>query len=250
MTPTPLAPSQDDLTAAIRTFLLAELPDGTEVVLAQGNRVPEPKGADFIVMTPLRFDRLATNLDSSLDLKMEGSIAADVMTITAVSPRSPGSVVVGASVFGVGVASGTKVTALISGAGGVGTYRVAPSQTVADGTLSAGRKAMTQAAEATVQLDFHSEDETSAGNMAQTVSTLLRDEYGVEAFANQVPPRGVVPLYADDPRQMPFVNDQQQYEWRWVLEARFQVDQQVSVPQEYADAVEVGLIEIDSHYPP
>jgi hypothetical protein len=48
-----------------------------------------------------------------------------------------------------------------------------------------------------------------------------------------------VPLYADDPRYMPFVNENQQYEWRWVLEACFQVNQTVVVPKQYADAVDV-----------
>ena len=248
MTTTALQPSQPDLTTAIRTFLLAELPSGTEVVLGQINRVPEPASSNFVVMTPIRFDRLDTNLDESLDLKMTGSIAGTTLTVTAVSPLSPGTIVVGSMIFGAGVAAGTRVISFGNGTGGVGTYAISPTQTLGSQTLSAGRKAMTQAAQATVQLDFHSEDTTLAGDMAQTIATLLRDEYGVAAFANQ--PSGVIPLLADDPRQMPFVNDQQQYEWRWVLEAKFQVNQQTSVPEEYADAVNVGLIEVDGRYPP
>jgi hypothetical protein len=248
MTTTAITPSQSYLTTAIRAFLLAELPSGTEVVLGQINRVAEPSSTNFVVMTPIRFDRLDTNLDESLDLKMTGSISGTTMTITAVSAKSPGAIVVGAPIFGVGIMAGTTVTAFGTGTGGIGTYTVSQSQTVGSQTLSAGRKAMTQSAMATVQLDFHSENTVEAGNMAQTIATLLRDDYGVTAFANQ--PSDVVPLYADDPRQMPFINDQQQYEWRWILEARFQVNQQVSVPQEYADAVNVGLIEVDGRYPP
>src|SRR6185312_12350687 len=106
MTTTALLPSQSDLTTALRAFLLAELPVGTEVVLGQINRVPEPASSRFVVMTPIRFDRLDTNLDESLDLKMTGSIAGTTLTVTAVSPLSPGAIVVGSEIFGAGVAAG------------------------------------------------------------------------------------------------------------------------------------------------
>ena len=85
-------------------------------------------------------------------------------------------------------------------------------------------------AEATVQLDFHSAG-TQASDYAETVSMLLRDEYGVDFFAALAPPlNGVFPLHADDPRHMPFVNDSQQMEWRWILEAHLQVYQVIVVP--------------------
>jgi hypothetical protein len=64
-----------------------------------------------------------------------GSIANDVLTVTAVSS---GTIVAGATISGTGIASGTKVLSQISGAaGGVGTYRVSiPDQTVASTTVS------------------------------------------------------------------------------------------------------------------
>src|SRR6185437_2075650 len=136
MTTTALQPSQPDLTTAIRTFLLDELPSGTEVVLAQVNRVPEPASSTFVVMTPIRFDRLDTNLDSSLDLKMTGSIAGTTLTVTAVSSLSPGAIVVGSMIFGAGVAAGTRVISFGSGTGGVGTYTISPTQTLGSQTLS------------------------------------------------------------------------------------------------------------------
>lgn len=248
MAATQIIPDQSNLTKAIRMFLQAELPPMTEIILAQGNRVPEPEGENFVVITPIRFVRLDTNLDESLDLKMTGTITVDVLDVTAASALSPGAIVVGSKIFGVDVEPGTTVVEFLTGTGKVGTYKVTPEQTIGTRTLSAGRKALTQAAEVTVQLDFHSQNTAAAGNMAQTISTLIRDEYGVSAF--EAMGLGVVPFLADNPRQMPFINDQQQYEWRWILEARFQVNQQVSVPQEYADAVEVGLIEVDGRYPP
>lgn len=54
--------------AAVRAFLLAALPPGVEVVMAQENRVATPIGTDFVTMTPgpLR-ERLATNVDQYSD---------------------------------------------------------------------------------------------------------------------------------------------------------------------------------------
>lgn len=244
-------PTQSNLLTALRRFLLDVLPDGVEVISANDNRVPEPKGASAI-MTPRSFVRLATNIDKTVDLKMTGSISGNLMTITDVSPWSSGTVKVGTVIFGVGVAAKTTVAALGSGTGGVGTYTVTPSQTVAEETLSGGRLRIVQSVQATVQIDFHSDPAAAiqAADMAQTFATLFRDEYAVSSFANQVLAYGVTPLYAGDPREVPFVNDQQQYEWRWVVEAEMQIYTAVEVPQEYADSAEVGLIEVDERYPP
>lgn len=250
---TGISPTQSNVQRALREFLLAVLPttggDGepVEVISAVQNRVPEPKGTDFVVMSVTRFARLRTNVDGDEDVRFTGSIAGLAMTVTDVSF---GTIRVGATVFGVGVTPGTRVTALGTGTGGVGTYATSPSQTVASGVLSTGEKTAEQGAEVTVQLDFHSRG-LEAADMAQVASTLLRDAYGVDFFAALAPPlNGVVPLYADDPRQAPFTNEAQQVEWRWVLEAKLQVDQVVLVPQQYADAVSVVARSVEAEFPP
>ena len=80
--------------------------------------------------------------------------------------------------------------------------------------------------------------------------TALRDEFGVAFFAALAPPlNGVVPLYADDPRQTPFINSEQQYEWRWVIEVCLQVDQTVTVPQTYSDSATVDVVDVSAAYP-
>jgi hypothetical protein len=48
---------------ALRGFLLGCVPVGVEVIQSQANRVPEPAGADFILMTPTLRQRMSTNLD-------------------------------------------------------------------------------------------------------------------------------------------------------------------------------------------
>lgn len=54
--------TNDQIMTALRTFLIAILPDGVEVVAGQVNRVSEPKASDFVVMTPSARRRLSTNV--------------------------------------------------------------------------------------------------------------------------------------------------------------------------------------------
>ena len=75
-----LAPDQSAVLKALRTFLLSILPSKVEVILAQVNRVPEPKAKDFVLMTPIRRERLETNVDSAADACVVGSIAGNILT--------------------------------------------------------------------------------------------------------------------------------------------------------------------------
>jgi hypothetical protein len=61
------------------------------------------------------------------------SISGTVMTVTAVSS---GTIVVGQTVFGTGVTDNTTITSFGTGSGGVGTYNVSASQTVASTSIS------------------------------------------------------------------------------------------------------------------
>lgn len=236
-----LAPTESDSFTALRSFLLAILPDGIEVVQAQDNRVPEPMPSDFVLMTPTRRDRIETNVDTFTDRAFIGSIAGNQMTITAVKigKLSPGNQVTGA-----GVLPSTKVLSGPSD-GGLGVYTVTPgAQTVASTILQAGGGQYMQPTKLTIQLDVHGPN--SADN-AQIISTMFRDDYAVSFFEELGP--DPVPLYADDPKQLMFSNAEQQIENRWVIEAFLQTNQIVTAPQQFADNVEIGLIEVDTTYP-
>lgn len=241
-----VSPTQSNVLKALRSFLLSVLPPGVECVLGQVNRVPEVKGKEYLVLSVLRNTRLRTNVDTAADCKFTGAIAATAMTV---SVLTSGAIAIGATVFGTGVAAGTTVVDQVSGApGGVGVYTVAPSQTVSSRTLSAGQMDLEQGAEYVVQIDFHSAG-LQASDYAMTVSTTFRDPFATEFFAAQVPSYAA-PLYADDPRQVPFINDQQQWEWRWVLEAHLQANPVVVIPQQYADEIDVGINSVDATFPP
>lgn len=210
------------------------LPAGVPVLRGQINRVAEPNAADFVIMTPLRQRRIETNVDTYADVAFTASINGSVMAVTSVLT---GTIDVGAQLFGVGLASGTTtITGVLSGTGGVGTYLVNPSQNLASTVLAAGTENLLQPSEIVIQLDVHGPN--SADN-AQIITTLFRDDYGVQQFLSSS--YDVAPLYADDPKQLPFTNDQSQWEDRWIIEAYLQANQVVTLPQQFADALQVSL---------
>lgn len=239
MTP---SPTQSQAQQALRSFLLNVLPAGVAVVLGQVNRVAEPSAADFVVMWPIRRERLRTNVDLGADVSLTGSVSGTTLTVTAVAF---GTIAVGSTLFGPTVVAGTTIAPGGTGSGGVGTYALSQGQTVASGPLAAGNVDYTQGTRLVMQLDVHGPN--SADN-AQVITTMLRDDYAVRNF--EASGFDVTPLYCDDPRQVPFINAEEQYETRWVVEAHLQVNQTVTVPQQFADQVDVGLVDVDAVYPP
>jgi hypothetical protein len=241
MTP---SPTQAQIQDQLQAFLVAVLPAGIPVLEAQVNRVPETRSPSYVLYTPIRFPRLRTNVDSYSDKVFTGSIAGQTMMITAVDPRFPDAELAeGSPVFAVGLPTDTVVTAVLTGSGQVGTYSISNSATLGPLTISAGVETIEQATMWTFQLDFHGDPAAdTSGDMAATVSTLFRDAFAVEQFANQVPNYGVVPLYAADPAQRPFLNDQQLVENRWVVEACVQANVVVTVPKQFADSVALTVV--------
>lgn len=62
-----LSLTEDQTLQALRAFLLFCLPTGVEVVRGQDNLVAMPAGPDFVVMTPILRERLATNEVTTTD---------------------------------------------------------------------------------------------------------------------------------------------------------------------------------------
>jgi hypothetical protein len=223
-------------------FLTTILPASCAVVKGQQNRLPEPIEQDFVIMNPVLRERLSTNVDGYADALFTGSIDGDTLDITEVHF---GSIALRSMLFGVGMAPGTAVLALGTGSGGIGTYSVSPEQTVGPILIAAGGKTMLQPTQVTMQIDVHGP--ASADN-AQIITTAFRDEYAVDRFAESG--FDVQPLYAGDPRQVPFLNGEQQVEFRWTIDTVMQANSVLTVPQQFADAIEVGLVSVDVVYPP
>jgi hypothetical protein len=68
-------------------------------------------------------------------IQATGSISGTTLTVTAVAAKNSGFNV-GDQVFGTGVTAGTTITAILSGTGGIGTYTVSSSQTVASTSVT------------------------------------------------------------------------------------------------------------------
>lgn len=240
---TTISPTQSDAQTALGTFLMDILGvPATQIVAAQSNRVPEPKTGNFVVMTAISFERQATNLETQQDVRFTGSISGNVLTVTAVQI---GQLAAGLFVVAAGVTAGTTIQQQTGGTpGGAGTYQLSASMTVGSETMSAGSLQETTTYFLTIQLDFHSADYTAA-QWAQTFATLFRSTYATTFFSGLPAPQNTIsPLYATDATQRPFLNAEQQYEWRWVVDAKLQIDQTVTVPQTYADSAQVVLFEV------
>jgi len=245
---------------AFKAVMSSMLPS-LQVVLGQVNKVPQVRSEDFAIYWPTRRERLSTNVDESADALFVGTIVQDVMTVSSVLYGKP---VLQGPVYGYDVLPNTTIIALIAvNPDGTGTYRISPSQTptvdsgaigffqigssqiaVGEEGLAGGVTKVTQNTKLMIQLDVHGP--MSADN-AQIISTLLRDEYGVSLFDPDN--SGVCPLFADDPKQMPYSNEQQQVENRWVIEVALQVNPTVVIPQQYADVLSIIPLSVDATFP-
>jgi microcystin-dependent protein len=82
---------------------------------------------------PNYVNRMPFGANVTTTASVTGSIATTVLTVTAVGS---GTLVVGQVLTGTGITADTRITALGTGTGGVGTYTVNISQTVASTTVS------------------------------------------------------------------------------------------------------------------
>lgn len=233
--------------SALRTFLLSVLPEGVPVIRGQVNRVPEPKADDFVIYWPLSQNRLATNITDWTDTIFIGGIVKNVLTVYEVTQDA------GPIVAGIGLSDGasgklaanTKIVKQLSGpVGDVGTYEICPAQSVAAETMYCGIASALEPTEWMVQCDVHGPK--SADNV-KIIETLFRSEYGCDAFSDSG--YDIQPLYADDAVQLAFFGGENQYDDRWTLTMRMQINPVVGSPQQFATAIDVTVYEVDAEFP-
>jgi|ERR1700759_40332 len=105
----------------------------------------------------------------------------------------------------------------------------------------------TQSVQMGVQVDFYG---PTSGDLAQIISTEFRDSDAYDYFATTGAGIQVWPLYTSDPRQLPFSDEGDQIQMRWSLDLQLQIKAGVTLPQTFADSLEIGLIPVDVYYPP
>lgn len=109
-------------------------------------------------------------------------------------------------------------------------------------TASPTTKSVLAPSKYSVQLDFYGPNSQSWSTQTQA---LFHDFYAADMM-----PANIQPLFADNPMQMPLVDAEMQYEQRWKLTAVMQYNPTITVSQQYAAAVNIGLKEVDTTYPP
>lgn len=221
------------LLAVVRAVLLGLLPPGIEVIRAFGNRVPEPVGSDFCVLSPPHIrTRLSTNRDVDIDRRVTGNIAGDILTVESGFALLPGY-----GLYGPVVAPGSVVTAALPNPM---QYAVAPAQTVPAGsTIYVGRHTMLQPTDMVCQCDVHG---PASSMNATAIATTWRDDAGCQLMRAASGPLDMQPLYADDPRMVPFPNAEAQWEDRWIVDLHVQANVLVTLGQEFADQLHVDLL--------
>lgn len=216
-------PDRAAIQQVVGDFLTSILPPGMPIFLGQENRVPEPAASDFVIFTELFQIRLATNEDGYSDVAFIGNVSGNILTIVSVEF---GEITVGSTLFGPTVTPYTTILEIVDD-----TCTLSKAQAeVASGSFAAGVEQLMQATELSFQIDVHG---PNSANNAQTISTLWRDARGTSYF-HEVYPGVMAPFYADDPRQTPFRNDQDQIEYRWTIDAKLQVNQTITAPQQFA----------------
>jgi hypothetical protein len=244
--------TESQLFQALADVLSGWLPASVVIQRGQLNRVAEPTVSDFVVMIPLRQTRLGTNFTYYQDNVLTGSITDAVLTVAEMNqqegPLTPGTLLTDAAGD---IAANTLLGAQISGTpGGVGTYAVSPSQTLTSEQIYAGLRLDVASTEWRVQLDVHG---PSSGDNSRIIETLFRSEAASAAFAGTG--IDISPLFCEEPRQLAFIDAEQQYDGgnpatgapgeRWIVEAALQANPAISTPQQFADQVKVGLVVLE-----
>jgi hypothetical protein len=238
-----LSLTQTAALTTLRSFILGVLPPGIEVVKGLDNRVPEPKGiggGDFCVMTPLFQKRLSYNIVDFTDTIITGSVSGTTLTVADVT-QSQAPIAIGHAVIDTTglLAANTLVTAYGTGSGGIGTYTVSPSQTVAGETMYVDMRSDLVPTELTVQIDVHGPNSTDNTKILEglLVSSYSFSQFLASGFDIQA-------LYCEDARQMPFINAEDQYELRWSLDAVLQINPVIATPTQFFDHIALAATQV------
>lgn len=92
-----------------------------------------------------------------------------------------------------------------------------------------------------VQIDFYGWE---LSETAKAIHSAFRTIWAVDNM-----PEWVTPLYCSDPRKIPIISAEEQYEQRWTMTATFQYNPDVIVPQDsFNTKGETGVIPADVFY--
>jgi hypothetical protein len=111
-----------------------------------------------------------------------------------------------------------------------------------DPVVTPGEVHAEQGTQLSVQLDCYG---ALSGDWANMLSNVLRSDWGCGQLAPTL-----APLYVDQATMAPLVDSEKQYEQRWIVPAELQYNPVTSTPMEFADTLNVSLINVDERYTP
>jgi hypothetical protein len=117
--------------------------------------------------------------------------------------------------------------------------------TYTDPGTNPGTRNSLAAMEMRVQIDVHG---PNSGDNSAIIATLFRDEYACVQFATVN--ADIQPLYCEEPRKMPFINGENQFEQRWIIDAAIQYNPITQTPQDFAGQAKVQIVSVNAAYPP
>jgi len=225
----------------LRAFLVGCVPSGTEIIRTQVNRVAVPKGPNFLTMTPLGRERLATNVVEFHDNVAMATIAADVMTVSEVTYGALAADLIVVDVDGT-IPPGTSILEQLSGTdGGAGDYRLSAEVDLSVATaIYAGVRDDLVATELRVQVDAYG---PRSSETVTIIEGLFRSDVAADWFDELG--SGLSPLYCDPARQAPFIDSERQYGDRWTIDLHLQINPVISTWMQFAERLEVLLVQVD-----
>ena len=112
-------------------------------------------------------------------------------------------------------------------------------------STSTAAKTILRPVQVNVQVDCYG---LRAADRAQTIATLFRDDYACQSFKTSG--FDIQPLYAEDAHQMPLISGEEQYVERWTFELAMQANPVLTVTQQSAITLDIGLQNVDRTFPP
>ena len=103
---------------------------------------------------------------------------------------------------------------------------------------------VSQGGQLNVQVDCYG---AASLGRATTLIMLLRDSQAADYFDQSG--YDMQALYAEDAQQIPIVTGQNQYLERWTFTVALQINQSITLTTETANALDIGLINVDAVYP-
>ncbi len=119
-----------------------------------------------------------------------------------------------------------------------------PSVAVSDPVVQPQSEGLTMPTEYQIQVDAYG---PTAGDLIQILHAVLQSPNAFDYFSNQTI-KGVYPIHADAPRELPLVDGEAEYELRWVMDVHLQYNPTVTTAIQTASQAVVGIINVEATY--